>query len=88
MRVIQWITQRCANTVGANETPIGFLPHVADIDSRGVDIKPGALDALLKVDAGQWKAEMASVEDYLKEFGERLPAELLDEHRRVVKDLG
>ena len=88
LRVIQWITQRCANTVGANETPIGFLPHVADIDSRGVDIKPGALDALLKVDAGQWKAEMASVEDYLKEFGERLLAELLEEHLRVVRDLG
>jgi hypothetical protein len=31
---------------------------------------------------------MASVETYLQEFGERLPAELLEEHRRVVKDLG
>ncbi|MDQ1303224.1 MAG: phosphoenolpyruvate carboxykinase [Pseudomonadota bacterium] len=88
LRVIQWITERCAAKVGARETPIGFLPHSTDIDSRGVDLKPGALDALLKVDAGQWRAEMASVATYLQEFGERLPAELLDEHRRVVKDLG
>ncbi|MCL4792361.1 MAG: phosphoenolpyruvate carboxykinase (GTP), partial [Gammaproteobacteria bacterium] len=66
----------------------GFLPNSADIDSRGVDLKPGALEALLKVDAAQWRAEMASVENYLKEFGERLPAALLEEHRRVVSDLG
>ena len=53
-----------------------------------MDLRPGALDALLNVDASQWRAEMASVETYLKEFGERLPAELLEEHRRVVSDLG
>jgi phosphoenolpyruvate carboxykinase (GTP) len=88
LRVIQWITERCAAKVGARETPIGFLPNSTDIDSRGVNLKPGALDALLKVDTGQWRAEMASVETYLQEFGERLPAELLEEHRRVVKDLG
>lgn len=88
LRVIQWITERCAGKVGARNTPIGFLPNSTDIDSRGVDLKPGALDALLKVDAVQWRAEMASVEDYLKEFGGRLPTELLEEHRRVVKDLG
>ncbi len=88
LRVIQWITERCAGKIGARETAIGFLPNSADIDSRGVDLKPGALDALLKVDAGQWRTEMASVEKYLKKFGERLPAELLEEHRRVVKDLG
>ena len=88
LRVIQWITERCAGKIGARETPIGFLPNSADIDSRGVDLKPGALDALLKVDAAQWRAEMASVESYMKEFGERLPAELLEEHRHVVSDLG
>jgi phosphoenolpyruvate carboxykinase (GTP) len=88
LRVIKWITERCAGKAGARETPIGFLPSSSDIDIRGVDLKPGAIDALLNVDAGQWRAEMASVEDYLKEFGERLPAELLEEHRRVVRDLG
>jgi phosphoenolpyruvate carboxykinase (GTP) len=88
LRVIQWITERCAGKAAARETAIGFLPNSSDIDIRGVDIKPGAMDALLNVDAGQWRAEMASVEDYLKEFGQRLPAELLEEHRRVVRDLG
>jgi phosphoenolpyruvate carboxykinase (GTP) len=88
LRVIQWITERCSGKVGARETPIGFLPNSADIDSRGMDLRAGALDALLNVDASQWQAEMASVETYLKEFGERLPAELLEEHRRVVSDLG
>ena len=88
LRVIQWITERCSGKVGARETPIGFLPNSADIDGRGMDLRAGALDALLNVDASQWQAEMASVETYLKEFGERLPAELLEEHRRVVSDLG
>lgn len=88
LRVIQWITERCSGKVGARETPIGFLPERADIDSRGLDLRPGALDALLKVDTDQWRAEMASIENYMNEFGERLPAELLEEHRRVVRDLG
>ncbi len=27
-RVIKWVFERCAGTVGANETPIGFVPKV------------------------------------------------------------
>lgn len=88
LRVIQWITERCAGKVGARETPIGFLPNSTDIDTRGIDLKPGALDALLKVDIDQWRAEMASIADYLNEFGNRLPTELQEEHHRVVSGLG
>ncbi len=87
LRVLQWIIDRCEARVGALETPIGFLPKAGDIDVQGVDLLPGAMDALLAVEAKNWRTEMASVEAYLLEFGEHLPGELLAEHRRVVSGL-
>ena len=73
--------------MGALETPIGFLPKAGDIDMEGVELLPGALHALLAVEAQAWREEMASVETYLLEFGTHLPGELLAEHRRVVSSL-
>ena len=46
------------------------------------------MSALLDVESRHWRAEMASVESYLQEYGKHLPAELLAEHRRVVNGLG
>jgi phosphoenolpyruvate carboxykinase (GTP) len=88
LRVLQWIIGRVEGRIGARETPIGFLPNADDIDVRGVDLIPGAMQSLLAVEPRQWKDEMASVEVYLKEYGAHLPQELLDEHSRVVNTLG
>jgi phosphoenolpyruvate carboxykinase (GTP) len=88
LRVLQWIIDRCAGRVGARETPIGFLPNPGDIDIDGVDLIPGAMNALLAVEAKNWRDEMASVETYLQEYGTHLPKALLEEHRRVVSALG
>ncbi len=84
LRVLRWIIDRCDNRVGATETPIGLLPDPEDIDVSGLDLPEETLEMLLSVDAKQWRAEMKSVGDYLAEFGERLPDELRQEHRRVM----
>jgi phosphoenolpyruvate carboxykinase (GTP) len=87
LRVLRWIIDRCENRVAARETPIGYLPNSADIDTRDLDIAPEVMDALLTVDIGQWQQEMASVLEYLECFGERLPPALLSEHEQVVEAL-
>jgi phosphoenolpyruvate carboxykinase (GTP) len=88
LRVLHWIIDRCEGKVGARETPIGFLPNEGDIDVRGVDLLPSAMQSLLAVEPQQWRDEMASIATYLDEFGDRLPAELREEHHRVVHVLG
>jgi phosphoenolpyruvate carboxykinase (GTP) len=87
LRVLRWIIDRCENRVSARETPIGFLPQAADIDTRELDIAPETKDALLAVDVAHWQQEMASVLDYLEGFGDRLPKDVLAAHEHVVVDL-
>lgn len=87
LRVLRWIIDRCENRVGANETAIGFLPTADDIDTRDLDISAETMAALLSVDKDQWKAEMASVGEYLQSYGDRLPSELLAIQADVVAAL-
>jgi phosphoenolpyruvate carboxykinase (GTP) len=88
LRVLRWIIDRCEKKVDAVETPIGFLPKTGDIDLKGLDVSTSTLEQLLAVDPEQWRKEMASIGEYFGEFGERLPAELKDEHQKVVRALG
>jgi len=83
LRVLRWIIDRCENRVGAQETPIGFLPEPDDIDTQDLDIDRESLESLLSVDGSQWQAEMEAVGEYLESFGERLPEALRDEYSRV-----
>jgi phosphoenolpyruvate carboxykinase (GTP) len=88
LRVLRWIIDRCAGRAGAKKTPIGYLPRPEDLDVDGLELLPGAMDALLAVDAKSWKAEMKSVDAYLNEYGAHLPAKLREENQRVVNSLG
>jgi phosphoenolpyruvate carboxykinase (GTP) len=63
LRVLEWITKRCKEEIGARETAIGYLPNAGDLNTDTLDIDPEVMNALLTVDSGQWKAEM-------KEFGD------------------
>ncbi|HEX7080849.1 MAG TPA: phosphoenolpyruvate carboxykinase (GTP) [Gammaproteobacteria bacterium] len=88
LRVLRWMIERCEGRVGAVDTPIGRLPKESDIDITGLDVSPQTLRQLLAVDPEQWRVEMRDLGDYLETFGQRLPARLREEHRRVAEALG
>ena len=79
LRVLRWIIDRSTGRVGAHETPIGYLPHVDDIDRTGLDIEQNAMRELTSIDERQWQKEMNAIETYFNEFGDRLPAALREE---------
>jgi phosphoenolpyruvate carboxykinase (GTP) len=85
LRVLEWIIERCEGRADAEETAIGYLPHSADINTNNLDIQPETLDELLTVDTEQWRAEMASVLEYLESYGDRLPEEL-KRQQKVIAD--
>lgn len=87
LRVLQWIIDRCENRVDANETPIGYLPIPKDIDTTDLDISDEALAALTSIDRGQWRAEMASVGEYLDSYGDRLPKRLKEQQQMIAAEL-
>jgi phosphoenolpyruvate carboxykinase (GTP) len=76
LRVLRWIIDRSKGNVPARETPIGFLPRPADLDTRDLDIAPNALEELLAVSAPAWHEEFEQIGTYLSEVGERVPQAL------------
>ncbi|MGC2021604.1 MAG: phosphoenolpyruvate carboxykinase domain-containing protein, partial [Candidatus Sulfotelmatobacter sp.] len=75
-RVLKWIFERCDSRVHANETPIGRIPEVADLDTTGLDIKGANVEELLSVDIEGWLAEVPSIKEHFAQFGSHLPEEL------------
>jgi phosphoenolpyruvate carboxykinase (GTP) len=78
-RVLEWIFRRCDDNAGARATPIGLIPTPLDLDLRGLELAPGALDELLAFDDRAVGAELSQIRDYVAQFGERIPPELRDE---------
>lgn len=85
LRVLEWIIDRCKGTAGAQETPIGFVPDKRDLHLDGLSLDTQALDALLAVDVEGWSTELADIGTYLDSFGDRTPARLRAEQRRIAE---
>lgn len=86
-RVLKWVIERCAGAAPGVDTPIGVLPTSDAIDTTGLDLAPGALDALLAVDVDGWRAELPQITEHYDRLGERLPAALRDELDALAKRL-
>jgi phosphoenolpyruvate carboxykinase (GTP) len=88
LRVLSWMLERCAGRAAATESPIGWLPRAADLDTRGLNVTPEALDALLTVDPALWRKEVTELREYLGKYGSRLPAAMLGELGATEQRLG
>ncbi len=87
LRVLEWITERCAGRADAVATPIGNLPPDTAINIEGLDISAEAMTELLHVDREGWQQELAAIGAYFAEFGERMPAALKGEQERIANAL-
>jgi phosphoenolpyruvate carboxykinase (GTP) len=87
MRVLEWILGRCSGGEGADETPIGNLPRVQDLNLDGLDLSHGKLESLLHVDIESWSAEYESIGEYLASYGARMPVALSREQQRIANEL-
>ena len=82
MRVLDWIIKRCEGTIDADETAIGYLPKMGDINVDGIEdeVTPEIMTKLLAVDKDLWTKEVAEMRRYYKE-------EISDKGGRLPKDL-
>jgi phosphoenolpyruvate carboxykinase (GTP) len=76
IRVLQWIFERVAGTVAADETPIGYVPQLGSINTAGLEGVDENMPELLGVDKGQWKDELDLVREQYADLGDTLPKEL------------
>jgi phosphoenolpyruvate carboxykinase (GTP) len=87
LRVLAWMLERVAGTAGATDTAIGALPRPQDLNVKGLDIAPAALNELLRVDPAQWRSEVGEFRKYLAQYGSRVPAALTQNLDVVEKAL-
>ena len=91
LRVLRWIIERASSAANASnnaiETPIGFVPTADAIDTRGLDVSASTMQDLLRIDADGWTQEMADIGEFLHKFGDRLPAALSAEVKRIRERL-
>ncbi|MBM4079841.1 MAG: phosphoenolpyruvate carboxykinase (GTP), partial [Planctomycetes bacterium] len=79
IRVLKWIIDRVNNRVGAKETPIGLVPDLGDLELDGLSIEKTTVQELFEVNPEEWEGEIAEIQKFLTQFGDRLPREIQQE---------
>jgi len=87
VRVLKWILDRIEGRAAAHETPIGFVPTPDSLTLDGLSISRSAIEELLRVDPGDWAEELTATGEFFAKFGDRLPAEIRDEHQALASRL-
>ena len=83
VRVLKWILERIEGRGQAQETAIGHVPTRTGLTLDGLKISSEAIDELLRVNAEDWESELGDTKQFFDKFSDRLPRELLEEHRRL-----
>jgi phosphoenolpyruvate carboxykinase (GTP) len=83
MRVLAWIVERCRGRVAGTVSPLGVAPGFADLDWRGSSLDAAAFAKLMRVDAAEWGLELAAHDALFARVGEKMPAALIAERKRL-----
>ena len=88
VRVLKWVLERVEGRGEAQETPLGYVPAKGALTLDGLSIKPKAIKELLTVDSEDWEYELDDAKEFFDMFGDRLPAEIREEHGKLARRLG
>ena len=86
-RVLKWIVERVEGKVEGVSTPIGVVPAIGDMDLDGLDVPESDVIEALRVDAGEWRAELPLIEEWFDFLGEKLPTSIRDEFESLKQRL-
>jgi phosphoenolpyruvate carboxykinase (GTP) len=84
MRVLKWVIDRCEGSDAAVESPVGWLPRLADLDLEGMDIPHQAVVSVLGIDHEEWQKEFAYQQAFFESLGGVVPQELLEQREKLV----
>jgi phosphoenolpyruvate carboxykinase (GTP) len=87
MRVLEWILARCFNEIDAEETAIGYIPKLGDINLEDSGVSKETLAELLNVDKKLWLEEVKGIKEFYAKFGDKLPGELKEELATLENNL-
>lgn len=87
LRVLEWILDRCEGTIGAKETPIGFVPFEKDINLQESGVSEETFKNLIEINTDLWLSEIEDIKNFYKKFDGYLPKELSHELDKLEKRL-
>lgn len=87
VRVLKWMIERVEGKGKAVETPIGFVPAADALTLEGLNISRSTMEAVLRVDAADYAAELDDTKAFFDKFGARLPAEMRQEQAKLRERL-
>jgi len=87
-RVLKWVVERIDAEAAAVETPIGYVPAPGALDTDGLGLTPEQVEAALRVDLEEWRAEVPQITEWFELFGDTLPTTLWTELDGLKARLG
>ncbi|HEY6959105.1 MAG TPA: phosphoenolpyruvate carboxykinase (GTP) [Candidatus Limnocylindria bacterium] len=87
IRVLNWVIDRCVGRATAEETPIGYVPRLSDLDLRGLDVSTDAVAKALRIDRDEWDKELQLHKEWLEHLGPTVPEAVRLQHELLVSSL-
>ncbi|MDO5729613.1 MAG: phosphoenolpyruvate carboxykinase (GTP) [Actinomycetaceae bacterium] len=84
LRALLWLLDVKEGRAKGNQTPVGILPTVEELNLDGFEGDRDDLDKILSLDYERWLQEINNREAHLKAFRD-LPQEIWDAHNRVAE---
>ncbi|MBO6126769.1 MAG: phosphoenolpyruvate carboxykinase (GTP) [Clostridia bacterium] len=78
IRVLDWIVKRLDNKLETQNSPIGLLPKIEDIDTSNLDISHDNLKKILEINPELWESEIKNIKEFYSKFDKNLPEELVN----------
>jgi phosphoenolpyruvate carboxykinase (GTP) len=78
-RVLKWVVERIEGKAAAEETAIGHVPPIDALDIAGLKAPAEDIEAALRVDLDEWRAELPLIEEWFDKIGAKLPTSMRDE---------
>lgn len=82
-RVLKWIFERTDGDEVAEESRIGWIPKKGALELSHLELQAQDLDALFHIDPKEWLGEIKEMEEYLAQFGSRLPSGIVEQLKRI-----
>ncbi|MFL6581365.1 MAG: phosphoenolpyruvate carboxykinase (GTP) [Burkholderiales bacterium] len=87
MRVLKWIVERCEQTAGAQESPLGWLPRHEDLEWNGLEFPTERFSELMHLNRDAWSRELVLHEELFAKLSDRLPQEFAIKRQSLLASL-
>ena len=87
MRVLQWVVERCRGRAHAVDSAVGLVPDFADLNWTGTEFGAQRFATVMRVQADEWRRELASHDELFAKLGTKRPPALQAERDQLAQRL-